>query len=91
MLSVIVERDTFCDVFVCDLQGLGIFGKLSAEAEQRRGRFMQELDFVLCNLLTAFLVDFALVYLPAPSISLTGACPFYFIPGRDLLVPLASP
>ncbi|KAJ8901874.1 hypothetical protein NDN08_004079 [Rhodosorus marinus] len=53
-------------------EGLGIFGKLSAEAEQRRGSFFKEIDFVLCNLLTAFLVDFGLVYLPAPSVKLRG-------------------
>lgn len=51
--------------------GIGIFGKLSAEFEQRRAAFWREGEFVFANLLTAILADFALVYLPAPSVALT--------------------
>ncbi|PXF41532.1 Protein RETICULATA-RELATED 4, chloroplastic [Gracilariopsis chorda] len=54
-------------------EGIGIFGKLSAEYEQRRKNFWKEKEFVFANLITALLADFALVYLPAPSVSLTKA------------------
>lgn len=54
-------------------EGIGVFGKLSAEWEQRRERFWIESEFVFANLLTAVLADFALVYLPAPSVRLTTA------------------
>lgn len=52
-------------------EGIGVFGKLGAEYEQRRQMFWKETEFVVANLITAILADFALVYLPAPSISLT--------------------
>eukprot|EP00171_Calliarthron_tuberculosum_P006851 IDg6851t1 len=52
-------------------EGIGVFGKLSAEWEQRRERFWVESEFVFANLLSAVLADFALVYLPAPSVRLT--------------------
>lgn len=54
-------------------EGLGIFGKLSAEYSVRRERFFDEIDFVFANVLMALLADFALVYFPAPSVSLGGA------------------
>lgn len=54
-------------------EGIGIFGKLSAEYEQRRKNFWKEKEFVFANLITALLADFALVYLPAPSVSLSKA------------------
>lgn len=50
--------------------GIGIFGKLSAEFEQRRATFWKEGEFVFANVITAILADFALVYLPAPSVAL---------------------
>lgn len=56
-------------------EGIGLFGKLSAEYEQRRSRFWDEKEFVFANLLAAILADFALVYLPAPSVRLTDAAP----------------
>jgi len=68
-------------------EGLGIFGKLSAEGEQRRDRFFTEIDFVLCNLLTAFLVDFALVFLPAPSLNLSGGGKDNFISRLNQMLP----
>lgn len=52
-------------------EGIGVFGKLSAEYEQRRANFWKEGEFVFANLITAILADFALVYLPAPSVALT--------------------
>lgn len=54
-------------------EGIGVFGKLSAEYEQRRAKFWKEGEFVFANLITAVLADFALVYLPAPSVALTRA------------------
>ncbi|CAN8076436.1 unnamed protein product [Agarophyton chilense] len=54
-------------------EGIGVFGKLSAEYEQRRQNFWDEKEFVFANLVTALLADFALVYLPAPSVSLSKA------------------
>lgn len=53
-------------------EGLGIFGKLSAEYDIRRERFFDEIDFVSANVLIALLADFALVYFPAPSVKLSG-------------------
>lgn len=52
-------------------EGIGVFGKLSAEYEQRRENFFKQGEFVVANLITAVLADFALVYLPAPSVVLT--------------------
>lgn len=54
-------------------EGIGVFGKLSAEYEQRRSDFWKQGEFVFANLITAILADFALVYLPAPSVALTRA------------------
>lgn len=54
-------------------EGIGICGKLSAEYEQRRSEFWKQGEFVFANLITAILADFALVYLPAPSVALTRA------------------
>lgn len=54
-------------------EGMGIAGKLGAEYERRRERFWVEKEFVLANLITALLADFALVYLPAPSVALKRA------------------
>lgn len=54
-------------------EAIGIFGKLSAEYERRRERFLPEADFVFANLVTALLADFALTALPAPSVALDGA------------------
>lgn len=51
-------------------ESLGLCGKLSAEWERRRERFWKEIDFVFANVIMAFLADFALVYFPAPSVSL---------------------
>lgn len=51
-------------------EGMGVAGKLTAEYERRRDRFWKEGEFVFANLVTAILADFALVYLPAPSVSL---------------------
>lgn len=51
-------------------EGIGIFGKMSAEYSARRERIWKEGEFVLANLLMALLADFALVYFPAPSVSL---------------------
>lgn len=54
-------------------EGMGIAGKLGAEYERRRENFFKEGEFVFANLVTALLADFALVYLPAPSVSLVKA------------------
>lgn len=54
-------------------EGIGVVGKLSAEYQQRRSDFWLQKEFVFANLVTAVLADFALVYLPAPSIALTRA------------------
>lgn len=54
-------------------EGIGVVGKLSAEYQQRRGDMWAEKEFVFANLITAILADFALVYLPAPSVALTRA------------------
>ncbi|GJD08563.1 protein reticulata-related 4, chloroplastic [Galdieria sulphuraria] len=54
-------------------ESLGLCGKLSAEWERRRDRFWKEIDFVFANVIMAFLADFALVYFPAPAISLSGS------------------
>jgi hypothetical protein len=51
-------------------EGMGIAGKLGAEYERRRENFFREGEFVFANLVTALLADFALVYLPAPSVAL---------------------
>lgn len=56
-------------------EGIGLFGKLTAEYEQRRDKFWDQKEFVFANLLSAILADFALVYLPAPSVRLTNASP----------------
>lgn len=53
-------------------EGMGIAGKLGAEYERRRENFFREGEFVFANLITALLADFALVYLPAPSVALEG-------------------
>lgn len=58
---------------ICIEEGIGVFGKLSAEYEQRRADFWRQGEFVFANLITAILADFALVYLPAPSVALTRA------------------
>lgn len=54
-------------------EGIGVFGKLSAEYEQRRAEFWNQKEYVFANLITAILADFALVYLPAPSVALSRA------------------
>ncbi|GJQ12858.1 hypothetical protein GpartN1_g4649.t1 [Galdieria partita] len=54
-------------------ESLGLCGKLSAEWERRRDRFWKEIDFVFANVVMAFLADFALVYFPAPVVSLSGS------------------
>lgn len=51
-------------------EGIGIFGKMTAEYRQRRAAFWKEGEFVLANVIMALLADFALVYFPAPSLSL---------------------
>ncbi|KAK4526685.1 hypothetical protein GAYE_SCF26G4601 [Galdieria yellowstonensis] len=53
-------------------ESLGLCGKLSAEWERRRHRFWKEIDFVFANVVMAFLADFALVYFPAPVVSLNN-------------------
>lgn len=53
-------------------EGIGLFGKLSAEYQQRRSNFWKEGEFVTANLIMALLADFALVFFPAPSVSLAG-------------------
>lgn len=53
-------------------EGMGVAGKLGAEYERRRENFFREGEFVFANLITALLADFALVYLPAPSVALEG-------------------
>lgn len=53
-------------------EGIGLFGKLSAEYQQRRSNFWKESEFVATNVIIALLADFALVFLPAPSLSLSG-------------------
>lgn len=53
-------------------EGIGLCGKLSAEYQQRRSNFWKEGEFVTANLIMALLADFALVFFPAPSVSLAG-------------------
>lgn len=75
MLAVPSMRDRFLadKLFLLKIlieEGIGLFGKLSAEFEQRRSRFWNEGEFVLTNVIIALLADFGLVYYPAPSLSL---------------------
>lgn len=53
-------------------EGIGLCGKMSAEYQQRRSNFWKEGEFVTANVIMALLADFALVFFPAPSVSLTG-------------------
>jgi hypothetical protein len=53
--------------------GIGIGTKCAAEAEKRRGRFSQELDFITANVIMAIIADFMLVWLPAPTMSFATA------------------
>jgi hypothetical protein len=53
--------------------GIGIFTKCAAEAEKRKGRFSQELDFVMANVIMAIIADFMLVWLPAPTMAFANA------------------
>lgn len=53
-------------------EGIGLCGKLSAEYQQRRSNFWKEGEFVTANLIMALLADFALVFFPAPSVSLAA-------------------
>ncbi|KAM7268410.1 hypothetical protein ACFE04_010576 [Oxalis oulophora] len=50
--------------------GMGIFTKTAAEIGKRKENFMKELDFVFADVVMAFVADFMLVWLPAPTISL---------------------
>jgi hypothetical protein len=47
----------------------------TAEFTKRGAAFSSELDFVLANVIMALLADFALVYLPAPTIRYTQSKP----------------
>ncbi|KAK3247810.1 hypothetical protein CYMTET_42702 [Cymbomonas tetramitiformis] len=50
--------------------GVGICTKTAAELERRRGKFWQEFDFVVADVIMALIADFMLVWLPAPTIAL---------------------
>lgn len=52
--------------------GIGIFTKSTAEYKKRGNAFWHELDFVLANVIMALLADFCLVWLPAPTLGLSG-------------------
>jgi len=60
--------------------GIGICTKLSAEYAKRQEAFASELDFVFANVLMALVADFMLVWLPAPTLSLTAASKVRTIP-----------
>ena len=49
--------------------GIGIFTKTTAEYTKRGPAFASELDFVAANVAMALVADFALVWLPAPTLS----------------------
>lgn len=51
--------------------GIGICTKCTAEYTKRGIYFFPQLDFVFANVLMALVADFMLVWLPAPTISLT--------------------
>lgn len=52
--------------------GIGLVCKLAAEREKRRSAFKREIDFVFANVIMALIADFMLVWLPAPSLNLSG-------------------
>lgn len=75
MLPIGAMRDRFLadKLFLLKIlieEGIGLCGKLSAEYQQRRSAFWKEGEFVFANVLIALLADFALVFFPAPSLSL---------------------
>nr|BAD43954.1 unknown protein [Arabidopsis thaliana]BAD44096.1 unknown protein [Arabidopsis thaliana]BAD93760.1 hypothetical protein [Arabidopsis thaliana] len=67
------ERLLADDLFMAKLAmecGVGIFTKTAAEYERRRENFFNELEVVFADVAMAIIVDFMLVYLPAPTVSL---------------------
>lgn len=50
-------------------EGISITTTLIAQYERRKGRFLQELDYVITDTLRGAVVDFFTVWLPAPTLS----------------------
>eukprot|EP00252_Welwitschia_mirabilis_P007815 TRINITY_DN1952_c0_g1_i1.p1 TRINITY_DN1952_c0_g1~~TRINITY_DN1952_c0_g1_i1.p1 ORF type:complete len:390 (+),score=63.29 TRINITY_DN1952_c0_g1_i1:529-1698(+) len=70
------ERLLADDLFLAKLAmecGVGIFTKTAAELEKRRENFMKEIDFVIADVAMAIVADFMLVWLPAPTVPLSGS------------------
>uniref|UniRef100_I1NSW8 Haem-binding uptake Tiki superfamily ChaN domain-containing protein n=2 Tax=Oryza glaberrima TaxID=4538 RepID=I1NSW8_ORYGL len=51
-------------------EGISITTTLIAQYEKRKGRFLEEIDYVLTDTIRGSVVDFFTVWLPAPTISL---------------------
>jgi hypothetical protein len=51
-------------------EGISITTTLIAQYEKRKGRFFEEIDYVLTDTIRGSVVDFFTVWLPAPTISL---------------------
>lgn len=51
-------------------EGISITTTLLAQYEKRKGRFFEEIDYVLTDTIRGSVVDFFTVWLPAPTISL---------------------
>ncbi|KAH7676978.1 Protein RETICULATA-related protein [Dioscorea alata] len=96
------ERLLADDLFLAKVAmecGVGIFTKIAAEWERRRERLVKELDFAFADVVMAFIADFMLVWLPAPTVPLKpplafGAGPiskfFYGCPDNAFQVALAG-
>ncbi|KAL1539948.1 Protein RETICULATA-RELATED 4, chloroplastic [Salvia divinorum] len=51
--------------------GVGLFTKTAAEYQRRKENFFNELEVVFADVVMAIIADFMLVYLPAPTVSLS--------------------
>ena len=51
--------------------GMGVITKLLAELHKRPVKFWGELDLVFANVVMSLLADVALIWIPAPQVSLT--------------------
>ena len=51
--------------------GMGVITKLLAELHKRPVKFWTELDLVFANVVMSLLADVALIWIPAPRLSLT--------------------
>ncbi|XP_039128719.1 protein RETICULATA-RELATED 4, chloroplastic-like [Dioscorea cayenensis subsp. rotundata] len=96
------ERFLADDLFLAKVAmecGVGIFTKTAAEWERRREKLVKELDFAFADVVMAFIADFMLVWLPAPTVPLKpplafGAGPiskfFYGCPDNAFQVVLSG-